>query len=241
MDFHKLQQTLNDIEPSDPAQDVRRLKQAALGNNAPEQRQTVAESTVPSQPVVHQLSESEQFAALAGIQLSERQRKGPAGQAKGSDSTPKKTTPSKRGEQKHPLKDKLVGSSTGYNEKDVDDVEEGVVDQFKQGYNNHNSLKAYKGVLGGGTSNTKEKTSKSSSSASADNSLPPKLAAALAPYATALTNVLKDPRKKQLFTRLMATADPSLAGPAPARESKQVSDRASTIKEDLLRRLNNKK
>jgi len=41
--------------------------------------------------------------------ISELQKTGSAGQAKGKDPMPKTSTPSRSGEQKHPLKDKLVG------------------------------------------------------------------------------------------------------------------------------------
>jgi len=52
------------------------------------------------------------FAALAGVTVSETQKTGPAGQAKGSDPMPKTSKPSTTGEQPHPLKDKLVGESS---------------------------------------------------------------------------------------------------------------------------------
>lgn len=276
MDFHKLQQTLNDIEPSDPAQDIERLRQAAQGNNAPSLREPVAESRdysaeqpVPKAPQ-RELNEAEEFAALAGItpssskqqpvndvasemaalagiRLDERQKTGRAGQAMGKDPMPKKSKPSKSGEQKHPLKDKLVGSSEGYEEKDVDDVEEGMWDDVKkagkQGWKNYNSPSALKGVTKAGKSSKPSKTSKSSKSSkqSQSNELPPNVAKALAPYATALTNVLKDPKKKDMFDRLMATADPSLKKESVHESDTARNERTNTIKEDLLRRLNSKK
>ena len=60
--------------------------------------------------------------ALAGIRLDEKQKMGPAGQAKGKDSMPK----AEPGRTKHPLKDKLVGEAPqgfvaglkGYNKVD---------------------------------------------------------------------------------------------------------------------------
>jgi hypothetical protein len=259
MDFHKLQQTLNDIEPADRNRDFEQMCRAAQGgNNAPTPRENVAESRdyaesyLPSDavetteaaqlaalaginttPRTQPRSVADEMAVLAGIPLSESQKTGSAGHARGKDPVPSKSKPSKDGEQAHPLKDKLVGSV----DNDVG-VSEGAWDQFKQGYKNYDQSPstAYKGVLGG-----KDKTNKSSKSSKSSNSatLSPRVATALTPYSDQLTNVLSDPKLKKLFLKLMKAAE-SPTRPPGAQESTRytATDRSNSIKEELLRKLN---
>lgn len=247
MDFHKLQQTLHEIEPSDPTKDLEQLRQAAQGNNSPEPRAPVPESRTQSHPVAtsHELSEAEQFAALAGIRIDEGQKKGRAGQARGSDPMPKKSKPSRSGEQKHPLKDKLVGSSIGYEETEVDEGPkwDQVKQDWEKGKKEFNNPRAFKGVLSKGKKKkSKPSQSQASTPKASNNALPPNVANALTPYATALSNVLRNPRLKNEFNELMKAADPKLQLEAykESRRSSASGD-AETIKEELLRRLNNRK
>jgi len=112
MDFNALQHKLFAMDPTDPKEDLAKLR-AQAGGNAPApapQVDYIAESaSVPegSLQMDRDYSVSD-FAALAGV--SEGQQKtGSAGQVKGSDPMPSTSTPSTTGEQDHPLKDKLVG------------------------------------------------------------------------------------------------------------------------------------
>ena len=112
MDFNALQHKLFAMDPTDPKEDLAKLR-AQAGGNAPApapQVDYIAESaSVPegSLQIDKDYSLSD-FAALAGV--SESQKMGSAGQAKGKDPMPKTSKPSlKTGEQPHPLKDKLVG------------------------------------------------------------------------------------------------------------------------------------
>ena len=114
MDFNALQHKLFALDPSDPAEDLRKLTESADGQaqkNVAETVNYVQESVEVQQgtmPVAGDYSLGD-FAALAGVTLTEAQKKGPAGQAKGKDPIPKTSKPSRTGEQPHPLKDKLVG------------------------------------------------------------------------------------------------------------------------------------
>ena len=115
MDFNALQHKLFAMDPTDPKADLAKLRAQAGGNApAPEAKvDYIAESAnVPegSLQMDRDYSVSD-FAALAGIRLDEKQKTGSAGQAKGKDPMPKTSTPSRTGEQPHPLKDKLVGEA----------------------------------------------------------------------------------------------------------------------------------
>ena len=112
MDFHALQRTLFNIEPSNPAEDLAKL-QAQAGGAAP------AAPAVPQQVTEsYEVREGSlgldkdyslnDFAALAGVVTEGKQRTGSAGQAKGKDPMPK----AEPGRTKHPLQDKLVGESS---------------------------------------------------------------------------------------------------------------------------------
>ena len=111
-DFYKMSSMMKELFPSNPEQDKQALLQMA---NAPAQevapaKDYVTESvTVPQGSMPIGIDSVNDFAALAGIVTEGKQKTGSAGQAKGSDSMPKTSKPSKSGEQAHPLKDKLVG------------------------------------------------------------------------------------------------------------------------------------
>ena len=110
MDFNALQHKLFELDPSDPAEDLRKLTESAGGQaqrNVAETVNYVQESVEVKEgtmPVEGDYSLND-FAALAGVTLTEAQKKGPEGQTKGKDPMPS----AKPGCTKHPLKDKLVG------------------------------------------------------------------------------------------------------------------------------------
>ena len=112
MDYNALQHKLFAMDPTDPAEDLAKLR-AQAGSDAPApapQVDYIAESAaVPEGSLQMDKDYSlSDFATLAGV--SEGQKTGSAGQAKGKDPMPKTSKPNlKTGEQPHPLKDKLVG------------------------------------------------------------------------------------------------------------------------------------
>ena len=111
MDYNALQHKLFAMDPTDPAEDLAKLR-AQAGGNAPApapQVDYIAESaSVPEGSLQMDKDYSlSAFATLAGV--SEGQKTGSAGQAKGKDPMPSTSKPSRTGEQPHPLKDKLVG------------------------------------------------------------------------------------------------------------------------------------
>lgn len=110
MDWHKLQNTLFEMDPTDPREDFAKMQAVAQGAAAS-----------AAEPAVDYLQESAEvregslqmdrdysvtdFAALAGVVTEGKQKIGSEGQAKGKDPMPK----AEPGRTKHPLKDKLVG------------------------------------------------------------------------------------------------------------------------------------
>jgi len=254
MDFHKLQHMLNEIEPSDRNRDIELLRRAAQGNNDRATKQEISEST-PSVARVDQepLTEAAQMAALAGIPVSESQKKGKAGQLKGRDKVSKSNT-SRSGEQKNVTRGKLVGSIDNNEE-----VEEGEKwDQFKKGFKNPGSASqvaaaAKKVFTPGKGSKSSSKSSKSSTRGSSD--LPPKLSQSLAKYSTPLSNISRNPDLKKQFQELMKAADPNLQLEAYLESKKKYSNSENktilettatpsnkdSIKAELFRRLNQTK
>jgi len=113
MDFHALQHKLFEIDPSDPAEDKKKLMAQAQGGAAsdvPATKNYIEESVqVPEGSLPLGLDSLSDFAALAGVKVTEGQKMGSAGQAKGKDPMPSANKPTKGPEQKHPLRNKLVG------------------------------------------------------------------------------------------------------------------------------------
>lgn len=111
MDYNALQHKLFAMDPTDPKEDLAKLR-SQVGGDAPApapQVDYIAESASVregSLQMDRDYSVSD-FAALAGIRLDEKQKMGSAGQAKGKDPMPK----AEPGRTKHPLKDKLVGEA----------------------------------------------------------------------------------------------------------------------------------
>lgn len=139
MDFHALQQKLFKMDPTDPAEDLAKLRAQAQGGavEAAPTKDYVTESVeVPQGSIPLDIDSVADFAALAGVRLDEKQKMGAAGQAKGRDPMPKSSKPSRTGEQPHPLKDKLVGETN---------IEEGPYDAIQQGFDNYNTPGAFGG------------------------------------------------------------------------------------------------
>jgi len=135
MDFNALQHKLFEMDPSDPAEDLRKLAAQANGGGAdvPPTKDYVAESVdVPQGSMPLGIDSVADFAALAGIRIDEKQKMGSAGQAKGKDPMPS----AEPGRTKHPLKDKLVGEA---------DIDEGPYDSIQQGFSNYNTTDAFGG------------------------------------------------------------------------------------------------
>ena len=107
MDYNALQHKLFAMDPTDPAEDLAKLR-AQAGGNAPApapQVDYIAESaSVPEGSLQMDRNYSvNDFAALAGVTLNETQKHGDYARGKGP--MPK----AEPGRTKHPLKDKLVG------------------------------------------------------------------------------------------------------------------------------------
>ena len=147
MDFNALQHKLFALDPSDPAADkqaliaqAQSLPQESVSNtkNYVQESVEVPEGSMPIDLDLAGLT------ALAGVRLDEKQKMGSAGQAKGKDPMPSTSKPSRSGEQKHPLKDKLVG------EADLDEAPQG----FKAGFQGYNKVDPW---LGGNTPDNDKK------------------------------------------------------------------------------------
>ncbi len=112
MDYNALQHKLFAMDPTDPKEDLAKLR-SQIGGDAPVSAPAIdyiAESAVVpegSLQMDQNLSVND-FATLAGV-VTEKHKTGSAGQAKGRDPMPSTSKPSKTGEQPHPLKGKLVG------------------------------------------------------------------------------------------------------------------------------------
>ena len=125
MDYNALQHKLFAMDPTDPREDLAKLRAQAGGNAptpAPQVDYITESASVPEGSLQMDKDYSvSDFAALAGV-VTEKQKTGSAGQAKGKDPMPK----AEPGRTKHPLKDKLVGEATPDEEDkfhtDLDDL-----------------------------------------------------------------------------------------------------------------------
>jgi len=134
MDYHDLQRKLFELDPTDPREDLAKLKGQAQGGavaDIPPTKDYVNESVqVPQGSMPLGLDSIADFAALAGVQVNEAQKTGSAGQAKGRDQMPSVSKPSRSGEQPHPLKDKLVGEDENTEQNpELDNLIEKFVDK----------------------------------------------------------------------------------------------------------------
>jgi hypothetical protein len=135
MDFNALQHKLFALDPSDPREDLRKLAESAGG--MPQESAPITESLVQesvevqegTMPVEGDYSLSD-FAALAGVTLTEAQKTGSAGQLKGKDAIKKQPA----GTNKNPTRDKLVGEEAGW----WDSIKGG----YAKGKKNYNNLGA---------------------------------------------------------------------------------------------------
>lgn len=215
IDYHKLQQQLYSMDPSDPQQDLAALRAQASGDT-PAPREEVRESvqaprreepmdeaaqmaalagidTRPKERPI--LDEAAEMAALAGITMNEGQKKGKAGQLKGKDKVGKSKS-STSGEQKNVTRGKLVGSA----ERDEESIEEGPKwDSFKKGYDSYNKFSGSKG-----SQNSKKDDKPQSKQQS--NQLSPEVSKKLAKHDAAMRTLLTDPQLKSDFNRLLKKA-----------------------------------
>tara|TARA_B110000503_G_C7101459_1_gene393965 strand:- start:13 stop:813 length:801 start_codon:yes stop_codon:yes gene_type:complete len=108
MDFNALQRKLFELDPSDPAEDLRKLRESAgAPSNVAPTKNYVTESVevTPGSLGLDKDYSLSEFAALAGITLNESQKTGSAGQLKGKDAIKKLPA----GTTKNATRDKLVG------------------------------------------------------------------------------------------------------------------------------------
>jgi hypothetical protein len=212
MDFAALQQKLFDLDPSDRAEDLRRLTESVgsspqLSAEDNEAAAIAAAGDLAAAEEVHQVPQGampvegdyslSDFAALAGVTLNESQKTGSAGQLKGKDPMPKAKA---RG--KHPHVDKLVGEDT---------VEERWQDDAKRGWKDSNNL----GAIGLGADDIAKKFgfSPSSSEKSTTTKEPvvkkPVVRTGdykdfLKQHTVGLKAIVADPKKKAEFDKFMA-------------------------------------
>ena len=208
MDFNALQHKLYALDPSDPADDLRKLAESASGN-APVSSATVdyvqesVEVQEGTMPVEGDYSLSD-FAALAGVTLNESQKKGSAGQAKGSDPMPS----AKPGRTKHPLKDKLVG------EGPIDALDKfkksKYAKSFSAGSDNYNTLggpmAVARAATGGYTSSSKNAPTLKKSTTSPNANIAKNAnswKSFLQQHTVGLKAIAADPKKKKEFDAFM--------------------------------------
>ena len=206
MDFVALQQKLFDLDPSDRAEDLRRLTES-VGDMPQESAQTeenflqesveVQEGTMPVEGD-YSLND---FAALAGVTLNESQKTGSAGQLKGKDTMPKAKP---RG--KHPHVDKLVGEA---DDTAWDTTKAGYA-RGKKNYNNLGAIGLGKDDIADYTDKalgSKSKSNKNSSSSSIKTTTPAMSANAykqfLKQHSVQLQSIAADPKKKAQFDQFM--------------------------------------
>ena len=224
MDFNALQHKLFALDPSDPAEDLRKLAESAGG--MPQESVPITESLAQesvevqqgTMPIEGDYSLSD-FAALAGVTLNESQKTGSAGQLKGKDVIKKNPA----GTTKNPTKDKLVGE---------DEVGK-VMDP------NYTVKKAaeFKKWLGATPSNSKK-----------DKTVAPKKQTSVATigdyqsflkqHTVQLKQISADRQKKAEFDKFMAKMAEEIKTPV-LRPSTDNS--VESIKDMLYRKLNDKK
>lgn len=230
MDWHKLQNTLYEMDPTDPAEDLRKLKEAAGGSSdAVETVDYVAESVEVAQGSMPIDLDLGSLAALAGVALTEAQKTGSAGQLKAKDAIKKQPA----GTTKNPTRDKLVG-------------EAGIVDKIKnssfgKGFaagadkDNYNMPRGLSGKAGmdavknSKTADKKSKTNKSAPVARAGD-----WQGFLKQHTAQLQKIAANPKKKSQFDDFMAKI-------AEDTTRTVEDDSYDSIKEMLYRKLNQSK
>jgi len=223
MDYNKLQRTLYDIEPSNTQEELRKLqesakKSASLTNETKNYLEESLEVAAGSLGMDRDYSISD-FAALAGVELTESQKNGDY--AKGNVPMPK----AKPGRTNHPLDDKLVGS---YEYDDDDDVEEGLADEVKQGYKNPQNFKKAFGI-GSNQGKSPEKQGSVSKKKSVTTRTNSNVSSKIEKYSAQLDVIFKNAKLTREFEQF-------LNAKAPRRESASTQNKDS-IKESLLKAL----
>ena len=223
MDWNKLQHTLFALDPTDPAEDLRKLKESAgaLSNVAPTKDYVVESVQVAqgSMPVEGNYSIAD-FAALAGITLTEAQKTGSAGQLKGKDAIKKQPA----GTTKNPTRDKLVGEDIvefgdpNYNRSAT--IDKGI-DKIKQltdpNYNKFGTAK--KTSVGDKLAKPGTPTQKES------NLLDPKLTSKLLPYEEQLKAVFNSAKLRVKFEEFLNLYAPQAKKTAEAAKPKPIKAR----------------
>ena len=192
MDFNALQHKLFALDPSDPREDLRKLAESAGQSvEAAPTKDYVVESVQVQEgtmPVEGDYSLSD-FAALAGVTLTEAQKTGSAGHLKGKDAIKKQPA----GTNKNPTRDKLVGED-GFDPKG----------SFKKGWDNYNVTgvgDAVKNVIGG-SGKAKETPKKTNTP-----TLKPKpndWKSFLQQHTSSLQKIAADPMKRKQFDQFMS-------------------------------------
>jgi hypothetical protein len=126
MDFTKLQQTLFEIEPTDPREDLAKLKGetvSPVGNTEPTVNYLEESVEVPEGSMPTGVDSIADFVALAGIRLDERAAQKDGDYARGDRPTPKKGSGAKRS----PDEGKLVGEEDNFIQRGVRNAQSGVL------------------------------------------------------------------------------------------------------------------
>jgi len=188
MDFNALQHKLFALDPSDPAEDMRKLAESA-GSEA--QKSAAPDVNYVQESVEVQEGSLEMdrdysvadFAALAGVTLNESQKTGSAGQLKGKDAIKKNPA----GTTKNPTRDKLVG--------------EDFKDDFQTGRDKYNSLNLLRPEKDSTKDSSKKDTkdSKTVKKSSAPRASKQQYSAFLKKHTVALQQIAADPKKIQRF------------------------------------------
>lgn len=212
MDWNKLQRKLFEMDPVDPREDLRKLAESARPNVEVGSSVDYIIESIDVQKGSLGLDKDysiADFAALAGITLTESQKKGSAGQAKGKDPMPK----AEPGRTKHPLKDKLVGEG------------------FKDGWDNNTSLNLFKkmtGVDNKEPARARSPGAKTSSAKVSGNDWK----SFLKQHTVQLQQIAANPKKKKEFDNFMAKMAESVQE-APKSRPIKARDPSSQYMNDL--------
>ena len=189
MDFNALQHKLFALDPSDPREDLRKLAESAGQSvEAAPTKDYVVESVQVQEgtmPVEGDYSLSD-FAALAGVTLTEAQKTGSAGQLKGKDAIKKQPA----GTTKNPTRDKLVG--------------EDFKDDFQTGIDNYNSLKLLKPEKDTSTKSIKDPSTKTKSTKQDNTVGSMEWRRFLKKHTVSLQQIAADPEKLKRFETWLA-------------------------------------
>lgn len=206
MDFTKLQQTLFEIEPTDPREDLAKLRGetvSPVGSTEPTVNYLEESVEVPKGSIPTGVDSIADFAALAGIRLDERAAQKDGDYARGDRPTPKKGS----GRKRSPDEGKLVGENN-FVQRGVKSAQSGVFapDSFEKavkskivpGAGGSSKPMAKSVVKGKKTSNSYQVSDKAYSEF-------------LKQHTTALKAIASDPRKKAQFDKMMSKIGEGMA------------------------------